>query len=74
MKHKLHTCSCSRAGCPFCYDHMELCIICSGVDHTLTTECCGHTLTREEAAGIERGRALDFINGEWVWEEPPETP
>jgi hypothetical protein len=43
-----------------------LCTVCGGGEGTLTTECCGRSITGLEEDQIYRQGHLDFKDGKWV--------
>lgn len=66
MKHTFYECHCGRYGCMFCDGGLASCIICGGFEGTLTTECCGRKITKEEEHKIYDEGSLDFKDGQWV--------
>ena len=66
MEHKWHECNCSEAGCMFCVGGLGACDVCKGFEGTLTTDCCGRPITKEEEHKIYKEGTLDFINGQWM--------
>jgi hypothetical protein len=64
MKHSYYKCQCNRVGCQFCDGGLVACTICDGAEGTLTKECCGRLLTKEEENNIY-DRRLDYENGHW---------
>lgn len=75
MKHTWYEClkPCERPGCMFCEGGLGLCTVCHGFEGTLTTDCCGRKLTKDEEHRIYDLGTLDFREGVWV-ELKPKTP
>jgi hypothetical protein len=65
-KHTFYQCKCNKFGCQFCDGGLGLCTVCDGAEGTLTTECPGRKITKEEAAKIYNWKSLDFKDGQWV--------
>ena len=69
MEHKWHECNCGSETCVFCAGGLDACDVCGGfggIEGTLTTDCCGRRLTKEEEDRIYKKGNLDFRNGQWV--------
>ena len=61
LEHK----NCTEWNCPICDGGLALCVICGGAEGSLTTECCGRKLTKDEQKLIMNG-ALDFQDNRWI--------
>ena len=57
---------CGNWSCPICVGGLGFCIVCGGAEGTLTTECCGRKITKEEEDRIYKQGNLDFRDGKWV--------
>ena len=66
VKHIYKDCKCKKVGCIYCDGGLLYCEVCGGFEGSLTTECCGRRLTREEEDRIYIHRNLDFINSKFV--------
>lgn len=64
MPHKWHECHCGD--CYFCRSELTCCDVCGGFEGTLTTDCCGRRITKEEEHRIYNLGTLDFRNDQWV--------
>lgn len=62
--HKWHECNCGE--CYTCKSELTYCEVCGGFEGTLTTDCCGRMLTKEEEFRIYNEGSLDFRDGEWA--------
>lgn len=65
-KHKYFECKCGKLGCQFCSGGLAFCTVCGGAEGTLTTECCGRKITKEEEDRIYKQGDLDFRDGKWI--------
>ncbi len=71
MKHIYYKCPnpcprIDRGHCMFCDGGLGHCTVCDGFEGTLTTDCPGRKITKEEEQKIYFQGTLDFVNGEWV--------
>jgi hypothetical protein len=66
MTHKYFRCPCDRSRCQFCSGALRFCLVCKGLQSTLTPNCCGRTLSTEEETLIHTSRIVDFQDGEWI--------
>lgn len=62
-EHKWHVCNSEH--CIPCSSGLDYCEVCHGAEGSLTTECCGRPLTKEEERRIFMFENLDFRNGQW---------
>jgi len=65
-EHTKYECKCTKEFCQFCDGGLFACTVCGGFEGTLTTECCGRKLTKEEEDRIYNKADLDFKDGKWV--------
>lgn len=65
-KHKYFECKCGEPICQFCSGGLALCTVCGGGEGSLTTECCGRRITKEEEDRIYKQGNLDFRDGKWI--------
>jgi len=72
-EHTWHKCTCYEVTCPYCEGGLGFCTVCNGFEGTLTTECCGRRITKEEERKIYEEHSLDFKNGEWITYTYPTT-
>lgn len=61
-----HHRNCDINFCAICEGGLSHCIVCGGLEGTLTTNCCGRQLTKEEEEQIYGERSLDFRYGIWM--------
>ena len=73
MKHLYFKCNCHKSGCMWCDGGLALCIACKGFEGTLTTDCPGVKLTKEQELEIYNTGTLDFIDGQWVRKPTPHS-
>ncbi|MFA5313869.1 MAG: hypothetical protein WC375_11255 [Methanomassiliicoccales archaeon] len=72
MKHIYKKCHCHKIGCWFCDGGLAVCTVCNGAEGTLTTECCGRPITKDEEHLIYKEGTLDFVAGAWRTKKPTE--
>lgn len=55
--------NCLDQDCPIC--NKGMCLICGGVDDSLTTDCIGVPLDEDTLKRVSRGE-IDYIENKWV--------
>lgn len=65
MKHAYFDCKCNEQECPYCDGGLGLCTTCGGFDGSLTTDCCGHTVSDKLLQAVY-AEGLDYKEGRWV--------
>jgi len=72
MEHQFYKCPPDKheneeyyTNCPYCEGGLGLCIICGGLEGSLTSDCCGHNLDECVLEAIYKG-GLNFKNNEWT--------
>jgi len=75
MEHQYYECPPDKhenedyyGGCPFCDGGLGLCIICGGLEGSLTSECYGKQLD-ENILELIYKKGLDFKNDHWTIKE-----
>lgn len=67
--HTQFICKCNRTYCQFCEGGLYACTVCGGFEGTLTTDCCGRMLTKDEEDKIYHQQILNFRDGQWREED-----
>lgn len=65
-KHKYiqHDKTCDRPNCEVCEGGIKICLVCGGIEGTLTTECIGERLSSHMLDSVYEG-AIDYKEGYW---------
>lgn len=66
MKHSYYVCSkpCTEPYCRWCEGGLSLCTVCKGFEGTLTVDCPGFKIEKEDLELIYH-QDLDFVDGRW---------
>lgn len=55
----------SDTSCYFCEGELFYCNVCGGFEGSLTKECCGCRMTKEEQEAVYLLHTLEFFDGNW---------
>jgi hypothetical protein len=64
-QHQYAKCNCGEWSCNIC-NGLAICTVCGGAEGSLTIDCCGRRITKEEENQIYYGGILDFRDGDWI--------
>lgn len=70
LRHHRYECQINHSGerCHYCDGNLFLCTVCGGAESSLTTDCPGTPLTKEQDAAVSAG-TLDYKYGKWVHQD-----